>query len=38
MAFLEHRAEQHKETEVDAQELSGRQHGPEFLSLASRAR
>jgi len=35
VAFLQHRAEQHKEAEIDAQELSGLQHGPDFLSLDS---
>jgi hypothetical protein len=35
MAFLEHRAEQHEQAEIDTQELSRLQHGPDFLSLDS---
>lgn len=35
VALLEHSAEHHKETDIDAQEMSRIQHGAEILSLAS---
>ena len=35
MAFLQNGAEQHQQAKVDAEEMSGIQHGGDFLSLAS---